>query len=54
MNIGNHRIDKFDMNGNFIVTIIIPSKYGGKNRVEMQPRPDVFPHFAVSYSYSIS
>jgi len=29
-NIGNYRIDKFDMNGNFIVTIKIPSKYGGE------------------------
>ena len=29
-NIGNHRIEKLDMNGNFIVTIKIPSKYGGE------------------------
>jgi hypothetical protein len=29
-NIGNHRIEEFDMNGNFIITIIIPSKYGGE------------------------
>jgi hypothetical protein len=55
MYIGNHRIEEFDMNGNFIVTIKIPSIYGRekscKNATEA---PDVFPPFAVSYSYSIS
>lgn len=55
MYIGNHRIEEFDMNGNFIVTIKIPSKYGGeKSYKNATEAPDVFPPFAVSYSDSIS
>jgi hypothetical protein len=54
MYIGNHRIEEFDMNGNFIVTIKIPSKYGREKSCKNATEANVFPPFAVSYSYSIS